>query len=138
MAAVELAATGAAAPPRETAAQGDVPTGPFSYSDATIFTDGTGCVVGSGNPALAAGAPRGALAIQTQGWWPNGVAVGGGDLIGLAGRLYIATETVTASGAGTATIQIAPPLREALLVNQPLVLTKPTIAMRPGRRRRGR
>ena len=30
-----------------------------------------------------------------------GVAVGAGDLIGLAGRLYIATETVTASGAGT-------------------------------------
>ena len=28
--------------------QGDVPTGPFSYSDATIFTDGTGFVVGSG------------------------------------------------------------------------------------------
>lgn len=110
--------------------QGDVPTGPFSYSDATIFTDGTGFVVGSGNPALAAGAPRGALAIQTGGWWPNAVAVGAGDLIGLAGRLYIATETVTASGAGTATIPIAPPLREALLINQPLVLSKPTVAMR--------
>ena len=52
------------------------------------------------------------------------------DLIGLAGRLYIATETVTASGAGTASIPIAPPLREALLINQPLVLTKPTVAMR--------
>jgi hypothetical protein len=38
--------------------QGDVPTGPYSFSDATIFTDGTGLVVGSGNPSLAAGAPR--------------------------------------------------------------------------------
>ena len=35
-----------------------------------------------------------------------------------------------ASGAGTATIPIAPPLREALLINQPLVLTRPTVAMR--------
>jgi len=51
--------------------QGDVPTGPYSFSDATIFTDGTGLVVGSGNPSLAAGAPRGALSIVTQGWWPR-------------------------------------------------------------------
>jgi hypothetical protein len=36
--------------------QGQVPSGPFSFNDATIFTDGTGFVVGSGNPALAAGA----------------------------------------------------------------------------------
>lgn len=35
-----------------------------------------------------------------------------------------------ASGTGTATIPIAPPLREALLVNQQLVLTKPTVPMR--------
>jgi len=49
--------------------QGQVPSGPFSFNDATIFTDGTGFVVGSGNPALAAGAPRGALSIQTQGWY---------------------------------------------------------------------
>ena len=110
--------------------QGDVPTGPFSFSDATIFTDGTGLVVGSGNPALTAGAPRGALTIQTQGWWPNAVAVGAGDLIGLAGRLYIAHQAVTASGTGTATIPISPPLRDALLVNQPLVLTRPSVPMR--------
>jgi hypothetical protein len=109
---------------------GQVPVGPYSFSDATIFTDGTGMVVGSGHPALSAGAPRGALAIQTAGWWPNAIAVGAGDLIGLAGRLYIAHEAVTASGAGTATIPISPPLREALLANQPLVLTKPTVPMR--------
>ena len=78
--------------------QGQVPTGPYSFSDATIFTDGTGLVVGSGNPALAAGAPRGALSLSTAGWWPNTVAVGAGDYIGLGGRLYIATEAVTASG----------------------------------------
>lgn len=47
--------------------QGDVPTGPFSFDDATIFTDDTGLVVGSGNPVFAAGTPRGALSIQTQG-----------------------------------------------------------------------
>ena len=47
--------------------QGDVPSGPYSFNDATIFTDGTGLVVGSGNPALAAGAPRGALSLATQG-----------------------------------------------------------------------
>jgi hypothetical protein len=110
--------------------QGDVPTGPYSFSDSTIFTDGTGLVVGSGNPALAAGATRGALSIQTQGWWPNALAMAAGDYLGLGGRLYMATEAVTASGAGTATIPIAPPLREALLINQPLVLTKPTVAMR--------
>jgi hypothetical protein len=110
--------------------QGQVPSGPFSFNDATIFTDGTGFVVGSGNPALAAGAPRGALSIQTQGWYPNAIAIGAGDMIGLAGRLYIATEAITASGTGTATIPIAPPLREALLVNQPLVLTKPSVPMR--------
>lgn len=53
-------------------------------------------------------------------------------MIGLAGRLYIATEAITASGTGTgtATIPIAPPLREALLVNQQLVLTKLTVPMR--------
>lgn len=51
-------------------------------------------------------------------------------MVGLAGRLYIATEAITASGTGTATIPIAPPLREALLVNQQLVLTKPTVPMR--------
>jgi hypothetical protein len=44
--------------------------------------------------------------------------------------LYIATEAITSSGTGTATIPIAPPLREALLVNQPLVLTKPSVPMR--------
>ena len=110
--------------------QGDVPSGPYSFSDATIFTDGTGLVVGSGNPALAAGAPRGALSIITAGWWPGMVAVGAGDHIGLGGRLYMATETVVASGAGTATIPIAPPLREAMLVSAPLVLTKPSVPMR--------
>jgi len=110
--------------------QGQVPSGPFSFDDATIFTDGTGFVVGSGNPALATGAPRGALSIQTQGWYPNAIAIGAGDMVGLAGRLYIATEAIAASGTGTATIPIAPPLREALLVNQPLVLTKPTVPMR--------
>ena len=110
--------------------QGQVPSGPFSFDDATIFTDGTGFVVGSGNPALATGAPRGALSIQTQGWYPNAIAIGAGDMIGLAGRLYIATEAIMASGTGTATIPIAPPLREALLVNQQLVLTKPTVPMR--------
>jgi hypothetical protein len=110
--------------------QGQVPSGPFSFNDATIFTDGTGFVVGSGNPALATGAPRGALSIQTQGWYPNALAIGAGDMIGLAGRLYIATEAITASGTGTATIPIAPPLREALLVNQPLVLTRPSVPMR--------
>jgi hypothetical protein len=40
--------------------QGQVPVGPYSFDDATIFTDGTGMVVGSGNPSLAAGAARGA------------------------------------------------------------------------------
>ncbi|MCA4914534.1 MAG: hypothetical protein ING95_16020 [Roseomonas sp.] len=34
------------------------------------------------------------------------------------------------SPTGTATIPIAPPLREALLVNQPLVLTRPSVPMR--------
>ncbi len=55
---------------------------------------------------------------------------GAGDHIGLGGRLYMATETVVASGAGTATIPIAPPLREAMLVSAPLVLTKPSVPMR--------
>lgn len=110
--------------------QGDVPTGPYSFSDSTIFTDGTGLVVGSGNPALATGATRGALSIQTQGWWPNAVAVGAGDHIGLAGRLYMATETITASGSGTATIPIGPPLRAPAGVSEPLALTQPTVPMR--------
>ena len=56
--------------------QSEVPSGPYSFSDATIFTDGTGLVVGSGTPSLAAGAARGALSLSTQGWWPNAVAVG--------------------------------------------------------------
>ncbi|WP_075823520.1 hypothetical protein, partial [Roseomonas sp. TAS13] len=68
--------------------QGDVPTGPYSFSDATIFTDGTGLVVGSGNPSLAAGAPRGALSIVTQGWWPSTVAVGAGDYILSLDHIY--------------------------------------------------
>jgi hypothetical protein len=110
--------------------QGDVPTGPYSFSDSTIFTDGTGLVVGAGNPALAAGATRGALSIQTQGWWPNTTAVGAGDYFGLNGRLYMATEAVTASGTGTATIPVAPPLRAAAAISEPLVLTQPTVAMR--------
>jgi hypothetical protein len=110
--------------------QGDVPSGPYSFSDSTIFTDGTGLVVGSGNPSLAVGAARGALSIQTQGWWPNTTAVGAGDYFGLNGRLYMATEAVTASGAGTASIPIAPPLRAAAAVSELLVLTQPTVAMR--------
>jgi len=110
--------------------QGDVPNGPYSFDDATIFTDNTGMTVGSGNPSLAAGAPKGALSIQTQGWYPNAVAVGAGDYIGIAGRLYMATERVMASGSGTATIPIAPPLRAAAPVNQALVLTNATVAMR--------
>ena len=110
--------------------QGDVPTGPYSFSDATIFTDGTGLVVGSGNPSLAAGAPRGALSIVTQGWWPSTVAVGAGDYIGLGGRLYIATAAVAASGAGTATIAIAPPRRAAVVVGEPLILSLPSVPMR--------
>lgn len=111
-------------------AQGDVPSGPYSFSDATIFTDGTGLVVGSGNPALAAGAARGALSIETAGWYPAQIAVGAGDYIGLAGRLYIATQAVTATAAGTASIPIAPPLRAAAALAEPLVLSKPTVAMR--------
>ena len=79
---------------------------------------------------LGAGAARGALSLQTQGWWPNAVAVGAGDHIGLAGRLYMATEPVMASGTGTATIPIAPPLRAAASLAEPLVLTTPTVAMR--------
>ncbi|WBV43508.1 hypothetical protein [Pseudoroseomonas cervicalis] len=110
--------------------QGQVPSGPYSFSDATLFTDGTGLVVGSGTPALAAGAPRGALSIQTAGWWPGAVAVGAGDYLGLGGRLYMATEAVTASSAGTASIPIAPPLRAAAALAEPLVLSKPTVAMR--------
>jgi hypothetical protein len=84
--------------------------------------------VGSGNPSLAAGAPRGALSIVTQGWWPSTVAVGAGDYIGLGGRLYIATAAVAASGAGTATIAIAPPLRAAVVVGEPLILSLPSVA----------
>ena len=110
--------------------QGQVPSGPYSFSDATLFTDDTGLVVGSGTPALAAGAPRGALSIQTAGWWPGAVALGAGDYLGLGGRLYMATEAVTASGAGTATIPIAPPLRAAAALAEPLVLSRPTVAMR--------
>jgi hypothetical protein len=110
--------------------QGQVPAGPYSFSDATLFTDGTGLVVGSGNPSLAAGAARGALAIQTQGWWPNALALAAGDYLGLNGRLYIATEDVVASGTGTATIPIGPPLRVAASIAEPLVLTKPTVPMR--------
>jgi hypothetical protein len=110
--------------------QGDVPSGPFSFDDATIFTDGTGMVVGSGNPAFAAGAPRGALSIATQGWYPNAVAVGAGDYLGIAGRLYMATERVVASGTGTATIPIAPPQRTAAPIGEPLVLSNPTVPMR--------
>jgi len=96
--------------------QGDLPTGLYSFSDATIFTDGTGLVVGSGNPWMAAGAPHGALPIVTQGLWPSTVAVGAGDYIGLGGRLYIATAAVAASGAGIATIAIAPAPRPAMVV----------------------
>ncbi len=110
--------------------QGDVPTGPYSFSDSTIFTDGTGFVVGSGNPSLAAGAARGALSIQAQGFWPGTVAVGAGDYLGISGRLYMATAAVTASGTGTATIPIAPPLRVPAAVSEPLVLSQPTVAMR--------
>lgn len=110
--------------------QGQVPSGPYAFDDATIFTDGTGLVVGSGNPSLAAGAARGALAIQTQGWWPNALAMAAGDYLGLNGRLYMATEDVVASGTGTATIPIAPPLRVAASLAEPLVLTRPTVPMR--------
>jgi len=86
--------------------------------------------VGSGNPSLASGAPRGALSIVTHGWWPSTVAVGAGDYIGLGGRLYIATAAVAASGAGTATIAIAPPLRAAVVVGEPLILSLPSVPMR--------
>jgi hypothetical protein len=110
--------------------QGDVPTGPYSFTDNTIFTDNTGLVVGSGNPSLAAGAPRGALQIITQGWWPNAIAVGAGDCIGLGGRLYMATERIVASGAGTATIPIAPPLRAAAPIGEALVFNNVTTPMR--------
>ena len=40
------------------------------------------------------------------------------------------TAAVTASGTGTATIPIGPPLRAAAAVSEPLVLTQPTVAMR--------
>ncbi len=60
----------------------------------------------------------------------NTVAVGSGDYIGLGGRLYIATEAVTASGTGMATIQAARPLRAAMAVAEPLTLSKPTVPMR--------
>ncbi len=72
----------------------------------------------------------GALSIVTQGWWPSTVAVGAGDYIGLGGRLYIATAAVAASGAGTATIAIAPPLRAAVVVGEPLILSLPSVPMR--------
>ncbi|MFL1463996.1 hypothetical protein ACI6QG_17425 [Roseococcus sp. DSY-14] len=110
--------------------QGDVPSGPYSFNDATIFTDGTGLVVGSGNPALAAGAPRGALSLATQGWWPNALAVGAGDHIGLGGRLYMATARVMASGTGTASIPIAPPLRAAAPVGEALFFSNVSTPMR--------
>ena len=42
----------------------------------------------------------------------------------------MATEPVVASGTGTATIPIAPPLRAAASLAEPLVLTTPTVAMR--------
>jgi hypothetical protein len=42
----------------------------------------------------------------------------------------MATAAVTASGTSTATISIAPPLRAAAAVSEPLVLTQPTVAMR--------
>lgn len=73
---------------------------------------------------------RGALSIVTQGWWPGTVAVGAGDYIGLGGRLYIATAAVAASGAGTATIAIAPPLRATVVVGDPLILSLPSVPMR--------
>jgi hypothetical protein len=46
------------------------------------------------------------------------------------GRLYIATAAVAASGAGTATIAIAPPLRAAVVVGEPLILSLPSVPMR--------
>ena len=61
---------------------------------------------------------------------PSTVAVGAGDYIGLGGRLYIATAAVAASGAGTATIAIAPPLRAAVVVGEPLILSLPSVPMR--------
>lgn len=110
--------------------QGDVPPGPYSFDDQTLFTDGTGLIVGSGNPSLSAGALRGALGVETEGWYPDAVALAAGDHLGLAGRLYMATETVIASGTGTATIPIAPPLRADLPPDTALVLTKATVPMR--------
>ncbi len=87
-------------------------------------------VVGSGNPSVAAGAARGALSLQTQGWRPNTTAVGAGDYFGINGLLYMATTAVTASGTGTATIAIGPPLRAAAAVSEALVLSMPSVAMR--------
>jgi hypothetical protein len=107
-----------------------VPAGPYALSDATIFTDGTGLVVRSGSPLLAAGAPRGALSIVTQGWGPSTVAVGVGDCIGMGGRPDIASAAVAASGAGTAAVAIAPQLRAAVVVGEPLILSLPSVPMR--------
>jgi hypothetical protein len=42
----------------------------------------------------------------------------------------MATEKVIASGTGTATIPLAPPLRADLPADTALVLTKPTVPMR--------
>jgi len=90
-----------------------------------------GDVNGDGFADFLAGAPRGALSIVTQSWRPTTVAVGAGDYIGLAGGLYIAaTAAVAASGAGTATIAIAPPLRAAVVVGEPLSLSLPSVPMR--------
>lgn len=82
---------------------------------------GSPLVMGAGQTGVELDIDGGPL--STAGW------LVAGDFIGVSGKLYMVTDTVTTNGAGEATIPVAPPILSAPADNAAVTLTSPVVEM---------
>jgi hypothetical protein len=96
---------------------------PFNWADAQPPT----------LPRTQIGAPKGATQLVTWGWAANSTVLRGGDRIGVGGRLYQVSFTVTTDPLGVATLDIQPALRDVVGPSVRIFTDRPTTRFRlPG------
>jgi hypothetical protein len=83
----------------------------------------------SGTP-LVNGASQTGTTLVTNGWGASETVLMAGDYFEVNGELKVATADVVSDGAGAATINFAPDLRQSPVDNEPIIVSNPKCTMR--------
>lgn len=101
-----------------------------AFSDATLFSDGTGLLDFLSSPVVSAATSAGATLVPSSGWQASMTVLLAGDYIGIGGRLYMVLDDATANGSGVCTLRIAPRLRVAAASGAEITFWYPTARFR--------